>query len=149
MTEQFENLGYLGFFLASFLAATLVPLSSEVIAAVMVTRGFTPTGLVIAGTLGGYLGSLVNYYMAKYGSKLAFSRFFRVDPERLKRVQGAYAKWGSPLLFFSWLPVLGETITVAGGVLCIPLPIFSFWVLFGRAARYIILLWAVTQSIRP
>ena len=143
MTNQLEHLGYFGFFLASFLAATLAPLSSEVIAVLMLRRGFQAALLVASGTLGGYLGSLVNYYMAKYGGKLAFSRFFRVEPERLKRVQRAYAKWGAPLLFFSWLPFIGESISLAGGLFCIPLPIYSFWVLVGRGVRLAVLLWLV------
>ena len=143
MTDQLLHLGYLGFFIASFLAATLLPFSSEIMAVLMVTRGFEASGLVLTGTAGGYLGSLVNYFMAKYGGKLAFNRFFHVDPGRLERVQRGYAKWGTPLLFFSWLPVMGEAITVAGGLLGIPLPIYSFWVLLGRAVRLAALLWII------
>jgi membrane protein YqaA with SNARE-associated domain len=143
MSEQWIQLGYFGFFLASFLAATVVPFSTEVMAVLMVTRGFAAPILVLTGAVGGYLGCLVNYYMAKYGGKLAFSRFFRVEQSRLERVRRGYARWGSPLLFFSWLPVIGEAITMAGGLLGIPLPVYSFWVLFGRAARLAVLLWIV------
>lgn len=143
MPEQLLQFGYFGLFLASFLAATLVPLSTEVMVVLMAASGFKASALVFAGTVGGYLGCLVNYYMAKYGGKLAFSRFFRVEPGRLENAQRWYAKWGAPLLLFSWLPFIGEAISMSGGLLGIPLPIYSFWVLLGRAARLAALLWIV------
>ena len=136
MTQQLvDALGLFGFFLASFLAATVVPLALEAIVPVMVTQGFSSTGLVATGTIGGWLGSLVNYWIGREGG----SRLERRTSGRLRSaarwLHEHFDRFGTPLLLFSWLPVVGELITLAGGVANARLVLFSFWTILGRALR--------------
>ena len=59
--EYFTELGYIGLFVASFLAATILPLSSEVVLSALLLNGLSPVTLVTIATVGNVLGSLTNY----------------------------------------------------------------------------------------
>ena len=137
--------GYLGLFFVSFLAATLFPLGVEFFVLLMVRLNYNYPAIIFVAALGGYVGSMVNYYMAKHGTEWASGRFFKLEPERLEKIRTLYGRWGSLLLFFSWLPFVGEPLTLAGGILNIRLAVFSFWVIVGRLVRFTILILIATQ----
>jgi membrane protein YqaA with SNARE-associated domain len=106
----------------------------EALVPVMVTQGYSSLGIIIAGTLGGYVGSLVNYQLASRGEEWWRAR----NPTRtgrLDRMHTAFERWGSPLLIFSWLPVLGEVLTLVAGLAKVRLAVFTFWTILGRALR--------------
>ena len=66
--------------------------------------------------------------------------------EKLEKV---YGRWGAPVLFFAWLPFVGDPLTVAAGVLRVNLYVFTFWVVLGKMFRYYILIAAVTGQGVP
>jgi membrane protein YqaA with SNARE-associated domain len=104
----------------------------------MVARGYSALSIVLAGTSGGYVGSLVNYRLAARGEQWWRER----NPnhhERLDRMSRAFARWGPPLLVLSWLPVVGEALTVVGGFARVRLSSFSLWTITGRVVRMIVL----------
>ena len=139
MGEQLvDALGLFGLFLAALLAASVLVFPMEALVPVMVTQGYSSLGIVVAGTLGGYVGSLVNYYLAFRGEEWWRAR----NPTRtgrLDRMQAAFDRWGSPLLFFSWLPVLGEVLTLVAGIAKMRLAVFTFWTILGRTLRMLAL----------
>jgi membrane protein YqaA with SNARE-associated domain len=102
----------------------------------MVARGYSSAGIVIAGTAGGYAGSLVNYQLAAHGEAWWRARHPRRTAQ-LDRMQGAFARWGAPILILSWLPVVGELLTVVAGLARVRLSAFSFWTIIGRTLRMI------------
>jgi membrane protein YqaA with SNARE-associated domain len=51
-----------------------------------------------------------------------------------------YQKWGSPILFFTWIPIIGDPLTVVAGVFKLNLYIFIFWVVLGKAFRYFLVI---------
>jgi membrane protein YqaA with SNARE-associated domain len=135
--EQLVNdLGLVGLFAAAMLAASLLPFPVEALVPLMVAQGYSAVGIVIAGTAGGYAGSLVNYHLAARGET-----WWRAQhPGRtglLDRMHGAFGRWGAPLLILSWLPVVGEVLTLVGGLARVRLVIFSFWTILGRTLRMI------------
>ena len=132
--QLLESLGLFGFFLAALLAASVLMFPMEALVPVMVTQGYSSLGIIVAGTLGGYVGSLVNYYVAFRGEEWWRTR----NPTRtrhLERMHVAFERWGSPLLVLSWLPVLGEVLTLVAGVAKVRLAVFTFWTVLGRALR--------------
>jgi membrane protein YqaA with SNARE-associated domain len=139
LAEQLvSDLGLLGLFVAALLAASLLPFPVEAVVPVMVAQGYSPIGIVVAGTAGGYVGSLINYRIASRGEEWWRER----NPRRTKtldRMRALFARGGAPLLFFSWLPVVGELLTVVGGLARVRLAVFSFWTVLGRAVRMIAL----------
>ncbi len=128
--------GYLGLFIAAFLAATLVPLSPEVVVLLLFQQGYSPLGLTLVATIAGYFGSLTNYYIGSGGSTWVLGRWLGASPERIAQARRAYERWGVGVLFFSWLPFVGEPLLIVGGLLKIRLAVFTFWVLFGRLVRF-------------
>ncbi len=139
MGEQLINsFGLAGLFVAALLAASLLPFPLEALVPLMLARGYSAAAIVAAGTSGGYVGSLVNYRLAGKGEQWWRERHPRQN-ERLDRMTRAFARWGSPLLVLSWLPVIGEGITVAGGLARVPLLRFSVWTILGRIVRMALL----------
>lgn len=78
--ELFIEYGYLGLFTASFLAATILPLSSEVVLSVLLLNGLSPSTLVGVATLGNVLGSVVNYGIGMTGGELFKRKFSTASP---------------------------------------------------------------------
>lgn len=140
MVEFVLQYGYLGLFLISFLAATLVPLASELVVVAMANLDYNVWLLIVSATGGSFLGSVTNFWVGRKGSDFIFSRFFQVEEATRQRAERLYERWGAFTLFFSWVPFIGDPLTVVGGALGISFRLFVFWVLLGKTLRYIALL---------
>ena len=148
MTEDLiATFGYTGLFAISFLAATLFPLGSEAVVILMVARGYNSALVLTVATAGNYLGALTNYYVGRWGADFLFARYIQINPRALQRSQTIYQRWGAPVLFFSWAPIVGDALTVVSGMLKLPLGVFSFWVLLGKALRYLVVVGLTIYSI--
>ncbi len=141
------NFGYLGLFVVSYLSATVVPFSEQFAVVGMLTLGYSAVIIVIVATAGSFLGALTNYFVGQKGSEFVFSRYISIDEKNLNRAEGFFGRWGSFVLLFSWLPLLGDAITVVAGVLHLDLRVFTIWVLIGRLARQIIVVLLATHII--
>ncbi len=82
--EFFTDFGYPGLFLASFLAATILPLSSEVVLGYLIANGYNPVMTVSVATVGNVLGECVNYAIGLWGSGLFVRRIFRVSGDEFE-----------------------------------------------------------------
>ena len=147
MTDFIFSLGYLGLFIISFLAASLIPLSSELFVLGMPALGYNIWWIVVVATLGNYCGTLLNYYIGKKGTDFVLSRYLRIKPETWARAERFYERWGPVALFFSWVPFIGDPLTAVAGALNMHLGIFSFWVLLGKGLRYLVLLGIATPFL--
>ena len=78
------ELGYLGLFLASFLAATVVPFSSEVIFSAMVFGGLDAWTCVWVATLGNWMGGMTSYYVGLLGKIEWIEKYFRIKKEKME-----------------------------------------------------------------
>ena len=140
MTDFIFSLGYPGLFLISLLAASLVPLASELFVIGMPQLGYNVWGVIIVATAGNVSGSLLNYYIGKKGTDFVLSRYVKIDPKTWARAERFYERWGPVALFFSWVPFIGDPLTAVAGALKLHLGVFIFWVLLGKFLRYIVLL---------
>jgi len=135
--------GYLGLFIVSFLAATLLPLGSEIFVATMTVSNYNAWLIFAVATTGNTLGSITNYYIGKLGTNFILSRYIKADSEKRQKSEQIYQKWGSPILFFAWIPIIGDPLTVVAGVFQLNLYIFIFWVALGKAFRYFLVIMTV------
>ncbi len=135
--------GYLGLLATSFLAATLFPLGSEALVAAMAVGGFAPAGVLLTATCGNVAGAVVNYLMGRWGRNFFAARRPGPPAEQMVRAQKAFNRWGAPVLFFSWAPVVGDALTVAAGVLRVAPAVFLFWVTLGKGLRYALIVFGV------
>ncbi|SDU47749.1 membrane protein YqaA, SNARE-associated domain [Desulfobacula phenolica] len=135
--------GYWGLFLASFLAATILPMSSEVVLGYLLTHDLSPYITVFAATSGNVLGSVVNYGLGILGSRISFYKIFGLSDLAMGQAEKRFKKYGVFSLLFAWVPVIGDPLTVAAGVLKINFVVFLFLVSVGKFLRYLFVSWAV------
>ncbi len=132
------GLGYLGLFIASFLAATVVPFSSEVVFSAMVFGGLDAWKCVFVATLGNWLGGMTCYYMGRLGKIEWIEKYLRIKKEKMEKFMGKLHRYGDWFAFFSFLPGLGDVIAVASGYFRCRWWIVALSMLLGKFARYIV-----------
>lgn len=142
--ENLIEYGYIGLFLACFIAATVVPMSSEVVFIGLLLAGANPIISTIVATAGNTLGGMTGYLLGFWGKWEWIERYFRVKEESLQKWSGTVKKYGSIMAFFSWLPGIGDFIPVLLGLMRTSgYSVFTF-MLLGKASRYT--LWAYLTS---
>lgn len=144
--ESFSELGYPGLFVSAFLAATILPLSSEVVLSALLLSGLSPSTLVIVATTGNVLGSLTNYALGYWAGMAIATRWLRLSEAEFTRAEQRFARYGMFSLCFAWLPVVGDPLTVVAGVLRIPVHWFLVLVTLGKLLRYIVISYLVLQA---
>jgi len=138
--------GLAGLFLAAFVAATLLPAQSEAVLATLVASGGHPVWLLLGvATFGNVLGSLVNWAIGRQMERFAGRRWFPASPRQMERAKGWYARYGRWSLLASWVPVIGDPLTLAAGIMREPLWSFLLLVTIAKAARYIAVVAATRQ----
>lgn len=136
---ELEGLGLVGLFIASFLSATLLPFSSEVILILFLSQGFSPVLVFISASLGNGFGGMFNYFMGFYIQKINwFSRIHK--REKLQKFKNWIDSNGSFLAFFSWVPFVGDPLLVAMGFLKSPRFATLFWMWTGKLVRYFVVI---------
>ena len=128
--------GLPGMFVSAFLAGSILPFSSELVMAGLQLAGADPWGLVVWGTLGNTLGGLLNYGIGRLGREEWITRYAKVSPERLERGRRWVHRYGAWAGLLSWLPVVGELITVAMGYLRVNWATSLLAILVGKGLRY-------------
>jgi membrane protein YqaA with SNARE-associated domain len=131
-----------GLFIWSFLAATLLPVSSEAPLAVYV-RTYQQLAIpVLVATAGNYLGSCTTYLIARRAAKALGKG--NETPENETRSARLLRRLGQPALLLSWVPVIGDALVALAGAMRMPFGAFSFWVVIGKGLRYVVVAWAAS-----
>ncbi|WP_321325474.1 YqaA family protein [Thiomicrorhabdus sp.] len=136
--EYFLEFGYLGLFMVAFLAATILPIGSEVVLVGLLLNGFNPVLVVTVATIGNVMGSVVNYVIGYFGSVFVIERVLKIKPQNFERSRERFEKWGKFSLLLAWVPIIGDPLTVIAGVLRINLWLFILLVTIGKLGRYIV-----------
>ncbi len=140
--EYFSEFGYVGLFLASFLAATILPLSSEVVLVFLLLKSVNPIILISVATFGNVLGSFVNYLIGSFGSIFVIRKILKISEDDFSKAMQRFKRHGVYSLFFAWVPIVGDPLTVVAGVLKINILLFFVLVTSGKLIRYIIIAYA-------
>ena len=136
--EYLAELGYPGLFIAAFLAATVLPLSSEVVLSGLLLAGLSPASLVSVATAGNVLGALLNYALGYWASRTVVQKWLRITEADFCRARQRFERYGLISLLFAWVPVIGDPLTLIAGVLRVPLIWFLVLVTIGKCFRYIV-----------
>ena len=136
--EFFADFGYLGLFIAAFLAATILPLGSEIVLTALLLTSLSPILLITVATLGNVLGSLSNYALGYWASLGALKRWFKMSEEEFEKAEERFSKYGLWSLLFAWVPIIGDPLTVMAGILRVNLLWFLLLVSIGKLLRYIV-----------
>ncbi len=140
---------FISLFLSAFIAATILPAQSEAVLSYFIaTTPDAVIALVVVASLGNILGSVVNWALGKTAMRFQHAKWFPASTSQLERAEKFYAKCGRYSLLLSWVPFIGDPITVVAGMLKEPLFRFLIFVSIAKTGRYIIL--AITvQSLTP
>lgn len=133
-------IAYIILFSSAFVAATILPMQSEAVLVGLLATGAHPAVLLIlVATVGNVLGSVVNWYLGQYLLRFKDRRWFPSSDRQLERAQNWYRRYGRWSLLGSWLPVVGDPLTVVAGVMREPLVPFLLLVTCAKGARYLLL----------
>ncbi|MGF6330419.1 membrane protein YqaA with SNARE-associated domain [Pseudomonas sp. BS3782 TE3695] len=128
---------YIGLFFAAFGAATLLPLQSEaVLVGLLLSNQDWLWSLLAVATLGNVLGSLLNWWLGRGIERFRERRWFPVSPRHLEQAQKHYQRYGHWSLLLSWVPIIGDPLTLVAGVMREPLGRFLVIVTLAKGARY-------------
>ena len=131
---------YGGLFLAAFAAATILPAQSEAVLAGLLAAGnHAPALLILVAGAGNVLGSAINWLLGRGIERFRGTRWFPVGEKQLDRAGNWYRKYGWWSLLLSWMPIIGDPLTVAAGIMREPFARFLLVVSIAKFGRYIAL----------
>ena len=139
--ESFLELGLLGLFISSFIAATIIPFSSELVLSFLLANQYPLEMCLFIATLGNWLGGISSYGLGRLGEWTYIKYFTGLDKTKIKKVREKVNKWKSPLAFFCCLPLVGDIFAVGLGFYKINFIKVSLWMFVGKMIRYVI--WAL------
>lgn len=143
-----ELLSYTGLFFSALIAATILPMQSEaVLVGLLASEKLSPILLVTAASIGNILGALINWMLGRGIEHYKDRPWFPASENSLARAQNWYGRYGKWSLLFSWLPIVGDPLTVVAGVMREPLPSFIILVAIGKVGRYVALSMATLKLI--
>lgn len=136
--EYFQELGYLGLFLSSFLSATLIPLSPEIVLSFLIVKGFNLPLSIFVATMGNWFGSILTYSIGRIGDWEKIEKYFKIKKEKVLSFKNKIDKYGSFIAFFSWMPFLGDILALSLGFFKVNFTKVSIWMLIGKTLRFIL-----------
>ena len=133
---------YFQLFLISFLAATILPFSSEVVLTTMyLSNSFETYFLLIFASIGNIMGSITNWYLGKKITLFQNRKWFPVSAEQLESSREYFQKYGLWSLLLAWVPIIGDPLTLLAGVLKVRFGIFFVLVSISKISRYVFILY--------
>lgn len=131
-------MAYLLLFISAFGAATLLPLQSEaVLVGLLMQHQYSVALLIIVASIGNILGSCINWYLGVRIERFKDKKWFPVSENNMIKAEKIYQKYGFWSLLLSWLPVIGDPITLIAGLFREKFWRFLLMVFIAKTGRYI------------
>ncbi len=128
---------YAGLFAVAFGAATLLPLQSEAVLAGLLLGGYAPWAVLAVASAGNIAGSCINWLIGRWIERWRGRPWFPVSEAALERASRWYQRWGKWSLLLSWVPIVGDPLTVVAGILREPFGVFLLLVAIAKIGRYL------------
>ncbi len=136
---EFYDYGYAGLFIASFLAATILPLSSEALLGLMLLADYGIFPVIFWASFGNWLGGMSSYGLGYLGKWKWLKKYFKIKMKHILKWQKWIEKYGVAMALFCWMPVVGDAIAVGLGFFKSKIFITSLAMFIGKLLRYIII----------
>ena len=135
---------YLSLFFISFLAATVLPFSSELtLAGLISTSNYDNLLLLVVASFGNVLGSVFNWSLGFYSRNLTTKKWFPFKETQIERSSKWFSKFGKWSLLFAWVPIVGDPLTFVAGLLRVRFLDFIILVAIGKVSRYLIVFYLI------
>ncbi|MBT3279951.1 MAG: DedA family protein [Campylobacteraceae bacterium] len=125
-------------FFSAFISATLIPFGSEALLIYDIHQGYNVYLLLIVATMGNSLGSILNYFIGLKGEEFLVKKRYLKEKNILK-IKKYFDKYGYLTILFSWLPIIGDPITLMAGVLKYDIRKFIILVIIAKFMRYLVI----------
>ncbi|MFL3022624.1 MAG: YqaA family protein [Cytophagales bacterium] len=143
--ENLAEWGYIGLFIASFLAATIIPFSSELVLSILIANNYDLTTSLIVASIGNWMGGLSSYLIGRLGSWDTIEKYLRVKRDKILLWKKKIDSWGGLLAFLCWLPFVGDPIAIALGFFRTNILTVAIFMLVGKFVRYFV--WAMITYV--
>ena len=131
-------IAYAGLFVSAFVSATLFPGGSEaLLVGLLVSGDYAVVVLLLVATAGNVLGSVVNWGLGQWVVRFQDRPGFPLSPEKLSQAQQWYQRYGKWSLLLSWVPIIGDPLTVAAGLMRERFLVFLLLVTLAKFGRYL------------
>ena len=135
--ESLKDLGLLGLFIGNFLAATVIPFSSDALYIAVLALMKRPMACFLVATAGNWLGSVVTYYIGRLGKWEWIEKWFKVKPETLEKQKIKIDRYGVWMALLAWVPFIGDVIAIALGFYRTRPWATMFLLLVGKMLRFL------------
>ena len=135
--EFLQEWGYIGLFIGTFLAATVVPFSSDFLIIGILLAGANPVISWIVATLGNWLGGITSFYLGWLGKWEWIERFLKVSRQKLEQQKEKIDRYGPWLALLSWLPFVGDLFAIGLGFYRVNPKVSLFFMLVGKGLRFL------------
>ena len=139
--------GYWGMLLSAILAGSVVPFSSEVVMLGLLAAGLEKWPLIIWATVGNVLGAILTYYMGRLGRIDWIEKYFHVKKEKLDKTQLWLQGKGAWVAFWGFIPVFGNVLLIALGLMRSNIPITFSSMTAGKFLRYVLLAYGISLAL--
>lgn len=139
MLDGLAEFGYWGLLLASFLAATILPLSSEVVFAALIATGSDVWTSIAYATVGNSVGGATCYYVGRLGKIEWLEKWFKIKREKVGQMISRLQTKGAVMGFFGFLPGIGDLMLVSLGFMRANVPIAMISMTIGKFLRYLVI----------
>ena len=119
-----------------FIAATVVPFSSDFLIIGILIAGGDPLVSWICATAGNWLGGLTSYWIGRIGKWEWIEKWFHVKEETLLKQKSKIDKYGSLLAFLTWLPFVGDVFAIGLGFYKLHFGRCALFMLIGKGTRF-------------
>lgn len=131
-----EKLGLWGLFVGTFLAATVLPFSSDALYVAVLVLTKDPLGCLVVGTLGNWLGSVTTYFLGRLAKWSWVEKTFKVNEKTLEKQKERIDRYGVWLALICWVPFIGDVVAIALGFYKSPAVPVILLLLVGKALRF-------------
>ena len=128
-------------FAAALLAATFIPLGSELVFTGLLALEFNLVWLTIVATAGNTVGGMITYYIGKLGKWQWLEKWFGISQKNIEANMHHIQKWGGIIAFFTWLPIFGDPLAAALGFARAKIWPTLIWMTVGKLFRFVLLTW--------
>jgi membrane protein YqaA with SNARE-associated domain len=139
LIDFFKDYGYWGMGILSFLSGSIVPIASEVLLVFFLNLGLNAVSLTLVATLGNTLGGITCFMIGYLTNKATVQKLFRISDKRMKRADLMIQKYGFWTAALSFVPVIGEALLVALGIMRVDKYKVMSVMAFGKFVRYVLI----------
>ena len=137
---------YASLFISSFLSSTVLPGHSEIIlTAFIFLKKYPIIDLIFFASIGNILGSILNWCIGYFLTNLKDRKWFPINKSQLTRASSWFLKYGKWTLFLSWVPIIGDPLTIIAGIFRVPIYTFILIVSLAKTMRYVFISLVVTN----